>query len=199
MTSSRPLFIAVLSLAACSSGSTSNPASDVPAATTDAGGASADRGAVVDDFANAPTCSVGGFMNLRGAAYMGSAIPGSVIAEGRPMLAQTAGPSTLSLTNSGGAAFIIRLEWNGTLRADQTADLTGAQIYLPMDQGMAAPPLDGPWADRRVCAGSGSRLKMGSNGVQFVLRNWTITTGACPGGESGADEISGCYSPNVAP
>jgi len=86
------------------------------------------------------------------------------------------------------------------LGANQSADITGAQLFFPMDQGATAPPLDGPWADRRVCAGRGSRVMVRQTGMQFILRNWTITTGACPGGDSGgADEIRGCYLPNVAP
>lgn len=191
-------LVAALCVTACSTAAMNPPPArdaaadaspDVPTAPTDGG----------DEFAGVPTCTVSGFMNLQGALHMNEPIPSAVIAAGRPTLTQTAGPSSLALTDGTGASFLLRFEWNGTLRADQSADLTGAQLFFPMDQGPSAPPLDGPWADRRVCAGTGSRIMMRQTGMQFILRNWTITTGACPGGDSGADEVRGCYVPNVAP
>lgn len=192
-------------LASCSSSPTTTPAtSDVPAVTdaraTDAGAADAGAADAGDEFAGAPTCSIGGFMSLRGAAYMGEAVPPSAAAVGRPTLTQGADASSLRLTDATGAQFILDFGWSGTLRADQPGNLTSAQIYLPMDQGAAAPPLDGPWANKRICAGAGSRIVLRPMGIQFILRNATVTEGACPGGTPlGPDVIEGCYAPNIAP
>ncbi|MFO0624597.1 MAG: hypothetical protein U0325_03200 [Polyangiales bacterium] len=191
-----------LLLAACSSTPSAPATSDVPpardvVAPTDTGNAPADAG---DEFANAPECNINGFMRLQGASFMNETPPSSVLVAGRPMLTNAAGPSSLTLTNEAGSTFLLRFEWSGMLRADQPAALTGAQIFLPMDQGMSAPPLDGPWADKRICAGAGSRVVLRRNGMQFILRNATVTSGACPGGDAvQGDTLSGCYIPNVAP
>lgn len=193
-----PVGVTLISLVlgACSATPAAPATSDVPAV-RDVSSPPADAG---NEFANAPTCDVSGFMRLNGAVYMGETIPGSLIMAGRPSLTNAAGPSFVTLNNPAGSAALFRFEWTGMLRADQAADLSGAQIYLPMDQGSASPPLTGPWADRRVCAGAGSRIVLRSTGMQFILRNATVTSGACPGGESlGGDTIMGCYSPNIAP
>lgn len=194
------LVIAVLSTG-CGTSPSSSATSDVPAipdvptAATD-GGAHTDAG---DEFASAPACDLNGFMRLRGPRYMGESIPQSLVMEGRPSLTN-GGASSLSLNNAAGNAFLLQFEWSGTLRADQPGDLTRAQIFLPMDQGSSSPPLDGPWSDRRICAGAGSRIVLRRNGMQFILRNATITTSACPGGDAlGSETVEGCYLPNIAP
>ncbi len=198
-----------LVVAACSASPGTAATSDVPTprdvtAAVDAGPAGNDAGATPSDagneFANAPECNIDGFMQLRGATYMNESPPAPLLVAGRPMLTNAAGPSSLTLTNEAGSTFLLRFEWSGMLRADQPADLTGAQIFLPMDQGMSAPPLDGPWADKRICAGAGSRIVLRRNGMQFILRNATVTSGACPGGDAVVgDTLAGCYIPNVAP
>jgi hypothetical protein len=191
-----------LVVAACSASPGTAATSDVPtprdvSAATDAGTSATDAG---DEFASAPECTINGFMQLRGATYMNESPPAPLLVAGRPMLTNAAGPSSLTLTNEAGSTFLLRFEWSGMLRADQPADLSGAQIFLPMDQGAAAPPLDGPWADKRICAGAGSRIVLRRNGMQFILRNATVTAGACPGGDSvQGDTLTGCYVPNVAP
>lgn len=205
-----PLRTALLSAALTACGATpATPAtSDVPIArdapapsdvptSRDVVTAPADAG---DEFADVPRCNIDGFMTLRGPVYLGELPPSSLLVAGRPMLSNVAGPSSVSLSNAAGNAFLFRFDWSGMLRADQAADLTSAQIYLPADQGTSAPPLTGPWADQRICAGAGSRIVLRATGMQFILRNATITSGACPGGDPlGAEPIMGCYIPNIAP
>lgn len=202
MNITQPSCFLVFALTVASCSATPGPAatSDVPASRDVSAAADAPNADAGDEFASAPECTVNGFMRLNGTVYMGDAPPPSLLVAGRPMLTNAAGPSSLALMNEAGSAFLLRFEWSGMLRADQPADLTGAQIFLPMDQGASAPPLDGPWADKRVCAGAGSRIVLRRNGMQFVLRNATITSGACPSGDAlVGDTLSGCYIPNVAP